>query len=216
MIATLWRNRRGASLLEFALFLPIFLGVAMAGVEIANLMLVHMRIQRLATMTADLVAQRGSSDKRLSELQMYDMLYAMDIAAQPLDMRTRGRIIVTAVTGEDANNDGTTEVNRTRWQRLMGGLVEAPILIGCWSTGTSATLGAGRTNGRLAPDEPLFHVQVSYRYEPVVPGSIVRMFDVPEIITRTAGFRGRGAVFQPILAVDGFTPKDNCNSANID
>lgn len=207
-LRALLRCRRGVSALEFALTLPLFMGVMGAGIELCFVMITTMKVQRLATMTADLVARDGASEHRLSEAQIYDILYAMDVAAEPLDVRGRGRVIVSAVMGEDTDSNGTGDTNRIMWQRFDGGLTQAPRLIGCWSM-TDRTDGIPRV---LNAGEPLFHAQVSYAYEPMFSQALVDWMQVPEIITRTASYRGRGAIYHPVLAVDGYAPKENCLS----
>lgn len=206
----LLRCRRGVSAVEFALTLPLFIGLMGAGIELSFVMITSMKVQRLATMTADLVARDGASENRLSEAQIYDILYAMDVAAKPLDVRERGRVIVSAVMGEDTNRDGTGDTNRIMWQRFDGGLTDAPRLIGCWSM-TDRTDGIPRV---LNAGEPLFHAQVSYAYEPMFSRAFVDWLQVPRIITRTATYRGRGAIYHPVLAVDGYHAKDDCLSAS--
>lgn len=204
-------DRRGVSIVEFALVLPLFIGLMGAGLEMSNLILANLKVQRLATMTADMVAQRGSSESQISELQIYDILSALDLAAQPLDMRGQGRVAITAVLGEDSTNDGLVDVNRIKWQRFDGGLVEAAPMLGCWTATSIAVLPDGRA---LTLAEPLFHVQVDYRYQPLFAPGLVSYFGVPEMIRRTATFRGRGGVFKPVMAVEGYPPKSSCTSAN--
>jgi hypothetical protein len=208
-----WRrlgaDASGVSILEFALALPLFVGMMAAGLEMANLMLANMKVQRLATMTADMIAQRGASDNQISETQIYDILSALDVAAKPLEMRDRGRVIVTAILGEDDDSDGTVDTNRIKWQRFDGGFVEAEPVLGCWESGTSATLATER---QLVLNEAAFHTQVSYRYDPLFGQALVEWFDVPTVITRTAAFRGRGAIYRPVLSIEGYPPKQDCNS----
>ncbi len=201
---------QGVSLVEFALALPLFIGVLGSGLEITWLIMAHMKVQRLANMSADLVARNGSSTNQLSEIQVYDIMSAMDVASSPLNIRQDGRLIISAVLGEDTNNDGTPDVNRIKWQRFDGGLTSANLIIGC-GTSNSVAQSIGR---QLRLAEPLFHAQVSYRYQPLFAGDLVRWFDVPEVITRTATYRGRGAIYHPVLSVDGFPAKSNCTSAN--
>lgn len=200
----------GVSVVEFGLSLPLFIGLMAAGLEMANLMLANMKIQRLATMSADMVAQRGASMAQLSELQLYDILNALDVSAQPLEMRSRGRVVITAVVGEDGNSDGTVDINRIKWQRFDGALTDATPVLGCWTSVTAATLANSR---QLVLNEAIFHAQVSYRYRALFSQNLVSWFGIPDIVTRTAAFRGRGSIYRPILSVENFPPKQVCNSA---
>lgn len=213
-IAASWRSIKrctaGVSAVEFALILPMFLTLMAGGIEVSWLMLNTMKVQRLASMTADLVARDGASTGRLSEAQVHDIMLAMDLTAQPLDMRERGRMVITSIVGEDANSDGKPDRNQIKWQRFDGGLVDAEPIVGCWSSNALAQ-NLGR---QLRLAEPMFHVQVSYDYDPILSGSLNDWLGVPIQITRTATYRGRGAAFQPILSVDGYPPKQNCQTAN--
>lgn len=194
--------------MEFALALPLFLGLMGAGIEMSFFIIASVKVQRLATMTADLIARDGASDHRLSEAQVYDIFYAMDVAARPLDIREHGRVIVSAVMGQDENEDGEGDVNQIMWQRFDGKLTTAPRVVGCWSLSDTAS-GIPR---QLNAGEPLFHAQVSYAYEPVFSEALVGWLQMPEFITRTASFRGRGATYHPVMSVEGFDPKENCLS----
>ncbi len=209
MIRRLRRCQSGVAFTEFALALPLFLGITVAGLEITHMVMATMKVQRLATMTADLVSQNGVSGNRLSEMQIYDILSAVDVSAQPLDLRTHGRIIVSAVGGVDTNNDGDADVNRLLWQRFEGGMTDTTPLLGCWSTSNVARLPSGR---QLSTNETMFHAQVTYAYQPLFGAGIVEMFDVPQTITRTGGYRGRTSTYQPILSTDGYPAKDNCHA----
>ena len=210
LLRALRDDRRGVAFVEFALVLPLFIGVTVAGVEIANLMLVNMRVQRLATQMANIVAQRGASQRPLSEDQVYDVLAAMDVAAAPLDIRRDGRVVLSAVLGEDTNSDNIVDVSRIKWQRFDGGLTSAVPQIGCWSTSTTATL---TNNRQLTRGESYFHAQVTVRYRPVFV-NVMSYLNVPATITRTSAFRGRGSTFRDVLSVENLPPKQNCTSAN--
>lgn len=209
LLRRLAQSQRGVSAVEFALILPIFVGLMGAGIEISSLMIANMKVQRLATMTADMVAQSGSSESRISEAQIYDILSAMDLAAQPLDIRGHGRVIISAVMGEDTRNGGEANVNRIKWQRFDGSYTAASSVIGCWSSSDTTNV-IGR---QLRLGEPLFHAQVSYVYQPIFNRAFVKWFNVPETITHTATYRGRGAIYRPPLDVENYPPKQNCNTA---
>lgn len=208
-LARFARDQRGVAFVEFALILPLFIGVTVGGVEIANLMLVNMRVQRLATQMANLIAQRGASQRPLSEDQVYDVLAAMDVAAQPLNIRRDGRVVLSAVLGEDTNADRVADVSRIKWQRFDGGLTSATPSIGCWSTSTRGTL---RNNRQLSLNETYFHAQVTVRYRPIFI-NVLSYLQVPDTVTRSAAFRGRGSTFRDVLSVEGFPPKQDCASA---
>lgn len=204
------REAAGVAFIEFALSLPLFILVSFGTLELANLTMTLMKVQRLANMTADIVAQNGVGGNQLNEMQMYDILEAMNVSAQPLDMAGNGRIIISSVLGVDSNNDGVADRNELSWQRFSGGLTTETPLLGCWKTSNTTTLQSGR---QLTPGEVLYHTQVSYRYDPLLIGLLPDTLSVPRTITRTGVYRGRTSSYRTILSTDGYPPKDGCTTA---
>jgi Flp pilus assembly protein TadG len=209
LLPALLRTRRAVAMLEFALALPLFLGFVLTAIEFGNYIMANNRVQRLAAMSADLVAQSGTGDIGIGEAQIYDLFSALDLTARPYDLRNDGRIVITGVRGTDTDNNGTTE-NQILWQRFDGGYVIAP-QVGCNKTVTTASLPAGR---RLPLGEILFHVQVSYRYRPILTDIPFRMLSLPVDFTRIAMFRARNKDFQSPTPDDRFPPKDKCTTAS--
>jgi len=208
---SLARDRRGVAFTEFALIAPLFLGFMLSAIECANFVMANFKVQRLATMMADLVAQSGTGGMGINEAQISDLFFALDISARPFDLRENGRVVLSALQGVDANNDKVAESNKVLWQRFDGGFVEAPIRMGCWTSNPAPVLVDNRI---LGAEEIAFHAQVTYRYEPIFMASVLRLFDAPETITRSAMFRLRGKKFTAPQQVPGHAKKDNCNTAD--
>lgn len=208
MTKTLFRDTRAVSALEFALVLPLFLGFALTAMETANYIMANNRVQRVASMTADLIAQSGTGQVGISEAQIYDIFSALDLTARPFDLRRHGRIVMTGVKGTDSDNDGTVE-NRILWQRFDGAFVTPP-RAGCAQTNPLATLPRGR---KALKDEVLFYVQVSYRYQPIIGLVPFGALSLPTSLDRTALFRARNKDFTTPSADSRFPPKVNCTSA---
>lgn len=194
-------------MMEFGLMLPLFLGFVLTAVEFANYIMANNRVQRLAAMSADLVAQSGTGDVGIGEGQIYDLFSALDLTARPFDLRNYGRIVITGVRGTDTNNDGTIE-NRILWQRFDGGYIALP-KVGCNRTVALATLPNDR---KLILDEILFHVQVTYQYRPIFSDLPFRMLSLPVDLTRTAMFQARSKDFQTPTPDSRFPPKSNCST----
>lgn len=209
-LARLRRNTSGVAMLEFGLTLPLFLGFLLAGIEMGNYVMANNRTQRLAAMTADLVAQSGAGSIGATESQIYDLFSAIDLTAQPFDLRRHGRVVITAVKGTDQNSDRIIE-NRIMWQRFDGDYVAAHPVLGCHQTMPLATLPGNR---QLSLDELMFHVQVTYQYQPVFSQVPFEMFDVPGDFTRYAMFRARSNQFQSPTPESGYPAKSKCNSIN--
>tara|TARA_B100000745_G_C20085593_1_gene370958 strand:+ start:85 stop:732 length:648 start_codon:yes stop_codon:yes gene_type:complete len=198
----------GIAFMEFALLLPMFLFVVLGGLELANFTLTSVKIQRLANLSADLISQNGVGGKQLTELQVYDILEAANVSAQPLDMEERGRLTLSSVIGTDANNDGISERHDFVWQRFEGGLVSEAPRLGCWETHGNVVLPSGR---RLSPNEVMYHAQVSYAYEPLISGTILEWMSLPQTVTKMGAYRGRTSSYRTIMVTPGYPPKDRCN-----
>lgn len=201
-------DRSGVSAIEFALTLPFFLGFALSGIELGNYVMANNRVQRVASMAADLVAQSGTGDIGIGEGQIYDLFSALDLTAKPFNLRENGRIVITGVKGTDNDNDGSIE-NRILWQRFDGGFVITPV-VGCAKTNPLATLPRGR---KAIKDEILFHVQVSYKYQPVFSLTPFSMLSLPTSFNRVAVFRARNKDFTTPNTDTRFPPKTNCSTA---
>ena len=98
--------------------------------------------------------------------------------------------------------------SRILWQRFDGKYVVSPE-VGCIQSTSLATLPGNRT---LALDELLFHVQVTYRYQPVFSSAPFRMFSLPVDFSRHAMFRARSTQFQTPTPDTDFPPKTKCAS----
>jgi hypothetical protein len=116
LIHRLWRfarDRRGVGFVEFALGLPLLLGFTLGGIELANFIIANNSTQRLASMSADMLSQAGMNNVPMTEANIYDLFYSLDVSAQPLDMRNRGRIILSVLKGV-AQSDGSVRCRPTR------------------------------------------------------------------------------------------------------
>jgi hypothetical protein len=205
------RAEEGIALLELALTLPVLLGLTLGALEMSNYIIASNTVQRLATSSADMLSQTGVNAISTSESQIYDMFYSLDVAAKPLDMRNRGRVILTVIKGV-SQSDGSVHnefADTVYSQQFSGGYVAAAPLLGCHST--VALPVYGRT---LPSNEIMVHAQVSYQYEPLLAGSrMLSYFSMPAVITRTSVFRMRKNIFN--ITNDGIHPsKSKCTSAS--
>jgi hypothetical protein len=208
MRGSLVHSPRAVAALEFGLMLPLFLGFVLTAIETANYVLANNRTQRLAAMTADLVAQSGVGAIGATEAQIYDLFSAIDLTAHPFDLRTHGRVVISSVKGTDINNDNIVE-NRFLWQRFDGNHVVAAPLLGCATNNAIAALPVARV---LPLDEIMYHVQVTYDYQPVFSRVPFQWLNLSTAFTRTAIFRARSSQFQTPSPDSRFPPKSNCTS----
>ena len=204
------RDRAAVSLVEFALALPLLAGFTLGGLEMANYILASNTCQRLATMTADMLAQSGVGGESTTEAQIYDIFNALDVSAKPYDLRGRGRVVLSVIKGV-AQSDGTVRnefADAIFSQQFGGGYVAATPLMGCRSTGALPTFS------RVLPNnEIMVHAQVTYNYKSLFVPTTLSYFAPLNSITRTATFRMRKNSFS-ISGDTAYPPKSNCSSAS--
>lgn len=203
------RDRRGISMAEFALVLPIFLGAIFAVLEMSQFTVATQRMQRISANMGDLVAQSGTAGIGSSESQMNDIIASMQYAAKPFKLKERGRVIITAVQGQRDPTNGNQVRNRKLWHRCDGQFAgrpnKLPGTINSW-----IELPSGRV---LLEDEILIHSQLAYQFEPLTNVNIGDMWNPQSrVIERSAFFRPRSRNFVS-LTPDGTTAKSDCPTA---
>ena len=127
-VRSLVRDRRGATLVEFAFVVPVLTFLTLASIELSRYVLLNQKLQNAATSLADLAA-RG---RTLSVAQLDSMFAAVPSITQPYDFTNNGIAIVTSITSPSVD---TAEV---AWQRTGGGALIETSRIG--SPGNSATI----------------------------------------------------------------------------
>ena len=190
-LARLRRIRRdvgGVAFIEFALALPFLLVTLLGGLELVHLALTHQKLSRIATSVADLAARYRSS---IDETDVNTLFFGSQLSAQVDEFDMRGRIILSSVT-RNAADDG----HWIRWQRCTGNSLVATSDIGEEDDGRLDTSIAD-VNGMVvtAPNNVLV-AEVTYQYQPwflPASGTLVSIAPVfrPRDITYTSAFIAR-------------------------
>ncbi len=173
------RDRSGVALLEFALGMPVVLGLGLYGVETANLALLNLKISQIALNLADNASRVGTSStlatQQLREVDMNDVLQAARYQGASIKLTTNGRIIVSSLE----NQSGTQYIH---WQRCIG-LKSGTGYDSSYGT-TTTTAGTDATAGNagtLAPTgmgdagsmvnaptgSGVMFVEINYAYRPL-------------------------------------------------
>jgi Flp pilus assembly protein TadG len=166
------RCSAGNVAVEFALAVPVLLLLMLGSAEMARFVLLHQKMDRVATTISDLVARADT----ISESQINDIFTAADQVAQPFDLADLGVVIVSSITNPDGN--GPT----IAWQRSGGGTYAA-----------TSHLGAEGDTPSLPPDfevregETAIISEVYYDFTPFLSEMIVE----PQVIYRSAHNRPR-------------------------
>jgi Flp pilus assembly protein TadG len=120
--------RAGNVAVEFALALPVLIGLMLASAELARFVILHQKMDRVATTISDLVSRAET----ISEDELADIFTAAGEVAFPYNLVDLGVVIVSSVT----NPDGDGPI--VAWQRSGGGAYSGTSQVG--TEGDDATL----------------------------------------------------------------------------
>ena len=151
-LRALARATRGSVIIEFAVACPVFVLLLLGGVDLSRLIMLHQKLDRVASGLGDLVAQADE----LTQSQMGQIFEATAHVANPFDFARDGVVIVSSisVTG------GSPRIN---WQATGGGSLVASSRIGSGS-GSLVTLPAGLA---VTGTDTLITAEVFFLFEPL-------------------------------------------------
>ena len=183
-------NCSGVALTEFALSLPLLLTAGLWGIETANLAVTTLRVNQVAIQVADNASRIGDTssleDRRIYESDINDLLLGSNIqAGRSIDLYNHGRVIVSSLEVVP----GTNDQQYIHWQRCKGTKAH-PSSYGVEGAGVSTTLaGMGPPGEEVMAQrgEAVIFVEVSYDYQPLVPG----FFNNSRVISSTSAYTVR-------------------------
>lgn len=152
----LWRNEAGAAMIELGFAMPILITLLLGGVEIARYVLLHQKLDRVASSIADLVSQ----SETVSVADLQNIFDAAQFVAKPFDLPAEGTVIVSSVS--NPLGSPTTKVN---WQKSGAGNIPATSEVG--TPGGAATLPTGFS---VSDGQSIIIAEVFYDYTPWVLG----------------------------------------------
>jgi hypothetical protein len=182
------RDDAGLALTEFALFLPILMIMMTGGLELASYVIATKRVGEIAALVADNASRMGDAsvinNKPISEAEINDVFLGADLQAGRLNLASNARIILSSL---QRNGEGGQWI---AWQRCFGAL-NYPSSYGKQGDGKTGTalLGMGEPGHRVtaAPGTAVMVVEISYRYQRIIPLIEMPFRDVRE----TAAFNVR-------------------------
>ena len=113
-------NMAGVAAIEFALALPVLMGLTLYGAEAANMAYTSQKLGDIATLTSDSVSRIRLS---ISNGDVTDALGGIKILGDSIDLRNNGRIIVSSIAPVLDNSNNVIN-QKLRWQRCSGALVK--------------------------------------------------------------------------------------------
>lgn len=194
-VRRLARARDGVAAVEFALALPLLVGLTMCGAEAANMAYTSQKLGDIATMTADNISRIRLS---ISNGDVTDTLGGIKILGDNIDLRNNGRIIVSSIAPV-LDGSGNVTNQTLRWQRCTGALVKSS----AYATTEGSNIGAsgmGPSGRQIAAtkDSELIFVEVYYTYKPLISASF---FGTPQMSAIAAmSVRERNGTANDILS----------------
>lgn len=159
-------DRSGVAAVEFALGLPVLVALTMCGAEAANMAYTSQQLGDIATMSADSV---GRVKESINNGTVTDIFGAMKTLSDKIDLRNRGRIIVSSIEPV-TDSSGNLSNQRLRWQRCTGALAKSS----AYATTEGTMLGANgivvSSSRKIAAskDNEMIFVEVYYTYKPLI------------------------------------------------
>lgn len=198
------RSDTGIAATEFALALPVLLVLLLGGVEVANFVMTHMRVNQIAMTVAD---NAGRVRTGIDETQIYEVFAGADVVGQSINFKENGRIVLSSLqpNGMTGGNAG----QMINWQRCHGDLAVNPSygLQNAGRNDASMATGMGRAGNRItaADSTAVMFVEVTYLYRPIITNGI--MGDTP--IRYESAFNVRERTNQNITNTQNLT-RNNC------
>lgn len=125
LIRSLLTDRRGISVVEFALALPLFLGFCLVGIELANMASVNMRVSQIAINVADNASRLGQTDNSavtptVAESDVDSVLLGAVHQAGALDIQSHGRIVLSSLELDESSgaSSSTGSDAREGWHAI--------------------------------------------------------------------------------------------------
>jgi len=123
LVRSFKRDRSGIAMIEFALALPLVLGISCYGLEIANLALLNLRVSQITLALADNASRVGvykTTTQQLREIDVDDIFAATRYQGSGINLTTNGRITLSSLENIQQSYDTGGPVQRIHWQRCLG------------------------------------------------------------------------------------------------
>lgn len=181
------RDETGLAFIEFAFAGPIFVVLVCGGLEVANLVIAHMRVSHMAMTVAD---NAGRTTSGIDEANIYEVIAGAELIAEPLGFEPNGRLVLSSL--EPNGQSGSDAGQMIRWQRCWGDLDVDPAYgeEGDGEDDDSIVDGLGVTGRKIVAGQgtAVMFVEVTYVYQPLLAGEFI----TPPTIRYETAFNVRG------------------------
>lgn len=203
LLARLAASTDGASIIEFALSLPVLIAFGMYGTELAHMASVNMQVSQIATSVGDNASRIGQTDNSsvtptVTEADINSVMSGALTQGRGIQFQTKGRIILSSL-----EKHSTSGVQYIHWQRCTGNLNRSSK----YTVGTagSGALGSGSNKiSATSTTSAVMFVEIFYRYDGLFGTTFVEGVEFKQeaaFLTRddrnlTPGITGTGSTAQ--------------------
>ena len=201
----------GLALLEFALSLPLFLGLGMFGVEVAWFAVTSMNVSQISLTIADNAARMGqtgssSATKTIYRSDINSIFAGAAKQGENIDLLQNGRIVLSSLETLGASGKQTI-----RWQRCKG-MKHYNSAYGPESTNEASNksfvgMGPPGREIRAPKDDAVMYVEIFYEYQ----GLFGDMFLPNKVIKQEAAFPIRDDRNLSAQVANDGAPNPACN-----
>ncbi|MGB3797092.1 MAG: TadE/TadG family type IV pilus assembly protein [Alteraurantiacibacter sp.] len=177
LVQALRTDTRAVSTIEFALILPVFLGLGLTGVELAYMSTVNMQVSQTAISLADNASRLGQTDNSsvtptVTEADVDSIMSGAMRQGESYDLSGKGRIILSSLEYDD-----TTGLQYIHWQRCQGDLERDSIYGDDEDNnglGSAEIEGVGLDDNliRAAPGSAVMVAEIYYEHDGILKGTI--------------------------------------------
>lgn len=175
------KNKQGSTAAEFALILPVIMGVGMGGIELAWMYVCNLQVNALALAVADNASRMEQTNNTsvtptVTTNDIENVMKGALLEGSGINVSQKGRVILSSL-----ERDPATGRQYIHWQRCAGSLV-ANSSFGNQSNlnglnGTTITgMGSGATKVTAAAGSAVMFVEVVYQYEGIFGNLFTRPF----------------------------------------
>jgi hypothetical protein len=175
----LGRDTSGLALIEFALSMPILMGLGMVGLDTGYYTVTHLQVSQVAMQVADNASRVGEAElnnvKLVRERDIAEVLIGAEKLGDSIGIFEKGRVIISSLQVNQDNGQWIA------WQRCRGAkrYVSNYGVEGIGRTGNYFVgMGDAVSIIRASPGTAVIFVEVSYTFESPVP---ISMFEEKEI-----------------------------------
>lgn len=170
ILRKLLKDKQGVAVTEFALSLPLFIGVGMYGIELSNMTIVDMSVSQTALNLSDNASRLGQTGggiitPTITEHDVLSTFAGAEIQGRNLNLSENGRVILSSLE-LDANNN-----QLIRWQRCFGDKIldSAYGPEGTNGTDDPSFMGMGADGRQVLATNgtAVMFVEIEYDYEPL-------------------------------------------------